>query len=181
MKTVLYKFYANFEAEEDWLNRMSQRGLALIDFTFCKYTFEDCEKGEYIYRIELLERLATHPESREYIAFMESSGIECVATYMRWVIFRKKASEGAFDIFTDIDSRLTHYRRVCQMWAALFCMELSIGIYNILISLMPRNAIGVINLLCGMLLLSMAWMFSQMLWPMRRRVRQLERERRVRE
>lgn len=102
---IVHKAFWDFEKEEQWLNTMSARGLALSDYSWCRYVFADTPENRYIYRIELLENLPTHPESMAYLRFLEENGVECVASYMRWVYLRKNASEGPFDIYTDIDSR----------------------------------------------------------------------------
>ena len=44
-----------FEKEERWLNEMAQEGWALTCGGFCTYTFEKCEPGEYIIRVEALD------------------------------------------------------------------------------------------------------------------------------
>lgn len=90
MKTIIRKAYWNYEKEEKWLNEMSANGFALTDYFWCRYVFTDCEPGEYIYRIELLEYLPTHPVSQKYLRFMEENGVEYVASTTRWVFFRKK-------------------------------------------------------------------------------------------
>ncbi len=46
-------------------------GLALISYSWCRYEFEDCVPGEYIYRLELLDQLHSHPESVNYLSFMD--------------------------------------------------------------------------------------------------------------
>ena len=46
---------------------MSAKGFAFTDYSWCKYVFEDSDKGEFIYRIELLGNLVKHPESKKYI------------------------------------------------------------------------------------------------------------------
>ena len=50
MKHIVRKAYVDYEKEE-----MSAKGAALTNYSWCKYTFEDTPKGEYIYRIELLK------------------------------------------------------------------------------------------------------------------------------
>jgi len=66
----LYKWNAfmDHEKEEAWLNDMAARGFAFTDLALLRYSFEDCELGEYTYRIELLNELPMHPESRRYLA-----------------------------------------------------------------------------------------------------------------
>ena len=104
MKHIVRKAYWDFEKEEAWLNEMSARGMAMTDYSWCRYVFEDAPNRQYIYRIELLENMPTHPESIAYLRFLEESGVEYVASYMRWVYLRKPAADGPFDIYTDIDS-----------------------------------------------------------------------------
>ncbi len=127
MKTVLWKWFFDYEKEEAWLNKMSAKGFAAIDFFMCRYVFEDCTPGEYIYRSEFLKQPAKHAESQRYIRFMEENGAEHVSSWFQWVYFRKKASDGVFDIFSDLDSKLEHYRRINAFWLTVFIVELLAG------------------------------------------------------
>lgn len=135
MKTVIRKAYWNYEKEEKWLNEMSAKGFALIDYSWCRYVFTDSKEGEYIYRIEMLEHLPSHPVSQKYLQFMEESGVEHIASYMRWAYFRKKASDGVFDIYSDIGSKIKHFQRINLFWVIMACAELLIGVSNILIGI----------------------------------------------
>ena len=128
MRTIIRKAYWDYENEEMWLNEMSAKGLALIDYTWCRYVFADCEPGEYIYRIELLEYLPSHALSRSYINFVEETGVEHISSYMRWVYFRRKASDGPFDIYSDIDSKIRHYRRILCLLAPIGLVNFSAGL-----------------------------------------------------
>ena len=100
-KTV-HKWYWvwDFEKEEQWLNTMAQSGWVLDKVGFVTYHFIACEPGEYTVRLEMRE----HDE--EYIHFMEETGAEYVGRMVKWIFFRKKAADGPFDIFSDIDSRI---------------------------------------------------------------------------
>lgn len=131
MKHIIRKAYWNYEKEEKWINEMAAKGLILDNYSWCKYTFSEGQPNEYIYRIELLENMAHHPESQNYIRFLEDNGVEHVASYMRWVYLRKKAKDGAFDIYTDIESKIRHYTRVNRMWIGLGFAELCIGLSNL--------------------------------------------------
>lgn len=81
---------------------MSANGMTLIKYTWCRYVFIETPKSEYTYRLELLERMPSHPKSIAYIEFLKEAGIEYITSYMRWIYLRKKSSEGAFDIYSDI-------------------------------------------------------------------------------
>lgn len=114
MKYVVHKFYTigQYEKEEKWLNEMSAKGMQLTDVGFCRYCFEKGMPGEYIYRLELLDHLPQHPESASYISFVEETGIEYVGSMIRWVYFRKKAQDGSFELYSDTESKLNHYKRI---------------------------------------------------------------------
>lgn len=132
MKTVVRKIFFNFEKEEKWLNEMAAKGLHLVHYSIAKYVFEKGEPGEYIYRLELLDQLALHPESKAYIQFMGESGVECVSAYGRWVFFRKKASEGTFDLFTNNESLMAHYKKILVFMGTLGGINLLIAIMNLI-------------------------------------------------
>lgn len=131
MKHIVWKAYWNYEKEEKWLNEMSAKGMALSDYSWCRYVFTDTPKNEYTYRIELLEYVPSHCESQAYLKFLEENGIEHVASYWRWIYLRKKTSEGPFDIYSDIQSKITHYNRVSALFGALGGLNLFAFILNL--------------------------------------------------
>lgn len=135
MKYKAYKIYINYVNEEKWLNSMAQKGMHMVDYTFCRYLFEEGSPGEYIYRLELLKEMPSHPESAAYLKFMEESGVEVVSTYLRWVYFRKKASEGAFEIYTDRIGKIKHARRVIGLAGTLFILNFGVACWNLGIGL----------------------------------------------
>jgi hypothetical protein len=130
MKSYVLKGFIDYEKEERWLNEMSAKGLALNGYFFFLYSFTDCEPGEYIYRIELLENLPGNPESRKYIDFLSENGVEHIASWARWVYFRKQAKDGPFDIYSDIDSKLTHFKRISTLWLVLMIMMAAFSIQH---------------------------------------------------
>ncbi|MTI95977.1 MAG: DUF2812 domain-containing protein [Firmicutes bacterium] len=137
MKHKAYKFFLDFEKEERWLNQMAAKGYHMIDISFPgRYLFEEGEPGEFIYRIELLKELPTELESKAYIKFMEETGAECVSTYTRWAYFRRKIEDGPFELYTDTEAKLQHYRRIAWMFGIIGLANLLIGTANILISLL---------------------------------------------
>ena len=126
MRFTKYKvlFAWDFEKEEKWLNEMSAKGMQLVGVGIFKYIFEEGNPGEYFYRIELLEELPTHAESMAYIRFMEDTGAEHIASILRWVYFRKKADMQAFDLFSDIDSRINHLKKVMWLLGSVIPLEI---------------------------------------------------------
>lgn len=178
MITTIYKLYFDYEKEEKWLNEMSAKGLAFINYSAFTYQFEDCEPGEYIYRIELLEHVATHIESRKYIEFMEQNGIEHRASYARWVYFRQKAENGAFDLFSDIDSRIKHYQRIDILWFTLTCAEFLIAISQLSLA-MSQNTIA--NYIIAGFLFLLSFLYFSLSHTIKKKIRALKKERKIRE
>lgn len=150
MKTIIRKLFYNYEKEEKWLNEMSAKGFALTDYTWCRYVFTDCQPGEYIYRLELLEHSPTHAVSQKYIQFMEENGVEHISSYIRWVFFRKKAADGAFDIYSDADSKIKHYRMVIKLFTSIAIAAFGACVYNIYVSfLIAQRGIYPFNFVVG--------------------------------
>ena len=112
MKTKMVNFFNDYEKEENWLNSMAAKGWHLTHTDSPSYTFEEGLPGEYIYRTALLDHMPNHPDTIDYIRLMEETGAEHVGSIWRWAYFRKKASDGEFEIYTDIESRINHYKRV---------------------------------------------------------------------
>jgi hypothetical protein len=184
MKTKIWKAFWDHEKEEKWLNEKVAKGLALTAYSWCHYTFEDCVPGEYIYRIELLEHGVNHPESRRYIQFMEENGVEHVDTYLAWVYFRKKSADGNFQIYSDFDSRIKHYKRISNIWFTIGCVELCLSFSQIglFVSALENGSRHVIvNTVVMALVLSVAAMFFGLWWRYTKKIKLLKRERTVQE
>ena len=133
----------DFEKEENWLNEMAMNGWLLDGIGFCTYYFVRCEPGEYSVRLEM------HTYDESYVQFMEETGAEYVGRMMMWIYFRKKTADGAFDLFSDIDSRIRHLDRIGKMLSIIGGANLLIGIAN---TFSPAR-LGWINLLCATLLM----------------------------
>lgn len=179
IKKVWKQWWAwDFDKEEAWYNEMAAKGYNLSYIRPFQYYFQTGTPGEYIYRQELLDHLPSHPESESYIQFMEETGVELVCTYQRWAIFRRKAEDGAFDLFSDLDSRLKHLKRVGALLLSLTLMEFAIGLNNISLSFAADSPLnfwcGLICLLLGICLLS----GSRRVWKMSRKI---AKERNIRE
>lgn len=186
MKHIIRKYYINNEKEEQWLNDLSAKGLALSDYSWCRYVFEEAPAGEYIYRIELLEQSPTHPESVAYLKFLEDTGIECVATYMSWVYLRKKAADGAFEVYTDIESKIKHYKRIHKLWLTLMWLEFITGFYNLLIGSINyvsfhHRSLSYVNLGAGIFLICLGIVFTGLTRPVHQKIVTLKQEQAIRE
>ena len=187
MKHIVHKAYWDFEKEEKWLNEMSTKGMALSDYSWCRYVFTETPSKEYTYRLELLEHLPTHAESVAYIKFLEENGVECVATYMWWIFLRKKSSEGEFYIYSDLESKIKHYKRINVLWNTMMMIEFSIGLINIAIGIVNLSigeklgnfSIG--NLIIGIFLVVLGLAILRLGSPIRKKIIRLQQEKAIRE
>ena len=165
-KTIRKWFWVwEFDKEEQWLNTMAQSGWVLDSVGFCKYNFVKCEPGEYTVRLEM------HDPDDEYVAFMEETGAEFIGRMVKWIYFRKKALDGPFEIFSDIDSRISQLDKISKLTAALGFANLAIGLAN---SFNPVTNVGWVNLIvCAVLMYGLGRIHSKK--------EVLEKERMVRE
>lgn len=131
--TVAKLFLVNqHEKEEEWLNFMSSQGKAMKRYMFpCFYKFEDCEPNEYTYRIQLLDNVPYSSKSREYIEFLKDTDIEIVDTYFKWVYFKKKTKDGPFNLFSDLESEIKHYKRIFKFLFPVMILELAVACMNV--------------------------------------------------
>lgn len=152
-RTIRKVFFVwDFDKEEQWLNEMAAKGLSLISVGFCKYEFEDCTPGEYKICMQLLDKMPKQPESQKYIEFLESTGAEHVGSFTRWAYFRKKASEGSFELFSDNASRVKYLSAVINLIVLVMISNLLVGIGNVMLANgleSPVNYIGFFNILLG--------------------------------
>ena len=132
-----------FEKEENWLNEMALNGWVLEIVGFCTYHFVRREPEEYTVRLEM------RPYDESYVQFMEETGAEFVGRMMMWIYFRKKTADGPFDLFSDIDSRISHLDKIGKMLLLLGGMNLIVGLANTF----GAPHMGWINLLCATLLM----------------------------
>jgi hypothetical protein len=180
MRTTIYKwFFAwDMDKEEKWLNEMSAIGLQLVSVGYCKYIFEEGIPGEYCVRIELLNNLPGHPESKKYIGFIEETGAEYIGSVIRWVYFRRRSADGIFDLFSDIDSRIKHFNRLLTMLGIIGVLNLCNGLHTLIYYLESRLMIQfILGALCFLLGLLLTYGFIRIYLKNRK----LKKERRLRE
>lgn len=108
MKKV--RLYLDKDEEQVWIQEMANKGWALKSFCLGVYTFEPCEAGEYIYQIDLLDNWTGNKEN--FADFMNEMNVEVVAQWYRWIFLRKRAEDGDFEMYTDIESKIEQYKRI---------------------------------------------------------------------
>lgn len=151
MKTTVRKWFWvwDFEKEEQWLNQMADKGLVLVDVGFGKYLFEEDTPGAYSIRLEMLDNAPSHGGSQEYIRFIEETGAEYIGSYLRWIYFKKKKTDGTFALHSDVRSRIKLLNRILALTAVLSIVNLFHGANSMVLYITMR--ISVVNLVLGLI------------------------------
>lgn len=119
---IRFRLYYNKDTETVWLNKMAADGWALTGFCAGFYRFEQCEKGEYTYQVDLGEQLFS--VSSEYRELMEELGVEIVTLWGYWIILRKRTADGPFELYTDVESQIEHYTKILRMFKVVCILEI---------------------------------------------------------
>lgn len=134
---IRYRLYFDKDKKTAWLNKMAAEGWAMKHFFAGFFSFEPCEKGAYAYQVDFGNKFFSVTE--DYREFMQEAGIEIVQTWGFWVILRKRASEGRFELYTDVASSIEHYKKIRKMFKVVTIME----IITIMMELYAALALGV--------------------------------------
>lgn len=120
----MIKFHLYFDKDEEtkWLNEMSAQGWALKSFCAGFYNFEKMEPGKYTYQIDLGEKFGK--VSDDYRDLMSEMEVEILQNWGYWIILRKETSKGAFELYTDVESKIEHYTKILKMVKAVTVLEI---------------------------------------------------------
>lgn len=119
---VKFRMYFDKDKESAWLNEMAAQGLAMKRFFAGFYWFEACNPGEYVYQVDFGKGFGSVSEG--YREFMKDTGIEVVQCWGPWVILRKLAAEGEFELYTDVDSSIEQYKKILMMFKVVTILEI---------------------------------------------------------
>ncbi|MBQ1939854.1 MAG: DUF2812 domain-containing protein [Alistipes sp.] len=127
MKKV-WRFYtiAEYEQEEQWINEMAKEGWNLTAVGLCRYIFRRGTPGEYIYKLDIVERTASDEVRESYFNFLTECNIRVVGELKDWLFLQKKAAEGPFDMKDDIYAKLRHINKIYSFTMRTFCRLLTI-------------------------------------------------------
>lgn len=141
-----FRLYFDTDKEVEWLNEMSRQGYAVSGYFLGTYTFDRCEPGKYQYQIDNTEGWFRVENS--YREFMTEMGIEIVALWGPWVYLRKLAEDGPFELYSDVESRITHYEKILKLYKFGAIIE-TVG--------------AVLEMLAGIRGFSIGWIFACLL------------------
>lgn len=126
-----YKMFLDKDKETEWLNKLAKEGLYATSFFAGFWTFEEGAPNEYTYQIDFGDKFGS--VSSDYKEFMDESNIEIVFNWGFWVALRKKTSLGEFNLYTDVDSQIEHYKKILLMFKCVTIFELVILLIEILL------------------------------------------------
>ena len=142
----LWRFYsiADYEKEEAFLNEMARAGWNLTAVGFCRYIFRRGNEGEYIYKLDLVERTESDEVKESYFNFLTECDIRVVGEFKDWIYLQKRASEGPFDMKNDKYTRLRQVNKVYSFSLRTLCNLLRIFagimlVISLLLMLMSDN------------------------------------------
>lgn len=119
---VRFWLYLNKDDETKYLNEMAAKGYAMTGFFAGFYSFEKCQPGEFIYQVDITEGMFR--VSNDYREFMQEMGVEIICLWGMWVILRKKAADGPFVLYTDVESTIEHYMKIKRMLKIAAMLEI---------------------------------------------------------
>lgn len=147
-----FRLYLDKDKETTWINEMAQKGYALTGFFAGFYKFEECKPGEYVYQIDFGSKM--YSVSDDYREFMAENNIEIVCLWGYWIILRKRADEGEFVLYTDVDSSIEHYTKILKMFKVVTIIELICFLMEVL-SAMNGAAVGIFGMvIIGILIIA---------------------------
>lgn len=182
----LWRFYtvADYEKEEAFLNEMARAGWNLSAVGFCRYIFRRGTPGEYIYKLDMVERTESDEVKESYFNFLTDCGIRVVGEFKDWIYLQKRAADGPFDTKNDTYAKLRQVNKVYSFSIRTVCNLLRIfAIIIILLSSLQSIASGNVWLydFCGGVVLglsissviAMALVWVPIITKLRRKVNKL--------
>lgn len=119
---VKFKLMFNKDEETVYLNQMADTGYAMTGFCAGFYTFDKCQPGAYHYQVDISEGFFR--VSNDYREFMQEMNVEIVCIWGMWVILRKKAADGPFVLYTDLESTIEYYEKIKKMFKIATILEI---------------------------------------------------------
>lgn len=134
-----FRLYFDKDKETTWINEMAAQGYALTGYCMGFYKFEESEPGKYTYQIDFGDKMFAVDDN--YREFMAENNIEIVSLWGYWIILRKLACDGEFELYTDVDSSIEHYTKILKMFKVVTIVELICFMVEVLCA-MQGVAIG---------------------------------------
>lgn len=93
------------EEMERYLNKMSHEGWQCCEIVRNELRFVRGEQDEYTYRVQYFYE-SRDGEKDDYLRTLGETGAALVGEYGEALILRKKTANGAFELYSDLDSKI---------------------------------------------------------------------------
>ena len=93
------------EEMERYLNEMSHEGWQCCEIVRDELRFVRGEQDEYTYRVQYFYE-SRDGEKKDYLRTLGETGAALVGEYGEVLILRKKTADGAFELYSDLDSKI---------------------------------------------------------------------------
>ena len=104
---------------------------------------------------------------------MSEMDVEVVSQWYRWVFLRKRAENGPFEMYTDIESKIEQYKRIKGFLTAGLVIELICFLQELNVAIKLREfEIWAATALIGMLVLGLL----RVVWKCQWKIKQLKQE-----
>ena len=162
------------EEMERYLNEMSHEGWQCCEIVRDELHFVRGEQDEYTYRVQYFYE-SRDGEKDDYLRTLGETGAALVGEYGEVLILRKKTADGAFELYSDLDSKITalekrrsHYRSgmigaliMLLMWVEVNYRSISRnGFEGWLETQAPVNMVLTVLIVAGLLAGGIAGMIS---------------------
>lgn len=169
-----FRLYYDKDEEQEWLKKMCLKGWDFKKFFLGFYTFEQCEPGEYSYQIDLLDSWSGDKD--DYVVFMEEAGVEVVGQWWRWVWLKKRTTDGPFEMYTDKESKITHYSKIKRFFAIAVIMELVAFFMEIICAIIAQGDDKYTPLVAAVIIALIALAMFKIVLKCRWKIKQLKNE-----
>ena len=145
---------AEYEQEEQWINEMARDGWALTAVGFCRFIFRRTRPGEFIYKLDMVERTTQDEVKESYFNFLTECGIRIVGEYKDWIYLQKRAADGPFDMKNDTYAKLRKVNKIYSFAIRTICRLLRIFMVLIMLFSMVELFVedpGIIDFSRGMM------------------------------
>lgn len=107
------KYFWDIDKEIKWLNTLATQGYRLVNKKCFTYYFDTCEKNTYLYQVTK-QRFGKNFGNENYADFMSELNIQIVASQWGWHYLEHENNNKKFDIFSDIPSKIMHYKNLVR-------------------------------------------------------------------
>lgn len=171
---------ADYDKEEEWLNDMAAAGWNFVRVQGgCRFTFRRGTPGEYIYKIDMVERSDSDDVKESYYNRLTASGVRIVGDHQDWLYLEKRAADGPFDAKDELATlrRLNKVYNfsilmVCRLLVAFTAIALVCSGLSLLVtraSLQDMFA-GISQGICGAALIALTLIWVPIITRLRRRI-----------